>query len=399
MTKKLSERVKTENKTSGTEEKKGKKKRGTDKRFESIHSITAALHKHFNNNSLIMHGSQIPYINKVKFMEPELDYVSDGGIPIGRMTEFLGNEHTGKTRNALKALSQFQKYCFNCHTDESLSVEWVDDDGIPKATNMSCSCGKPKTAVSVFVDYEGTTDPKFMENFGIQTSGVLYFRPELPSQAIDIVDAYLRSPEVGLIIFDSVGAMSSDDEIEKSYKDNAMNKGALTLNKGVRKWQASLNTNTNQERNSPTTLIIVNQSYSSIGVYSHEVAQGGRGLRHGKGLSLKTRVVEKVKDKKNNILGVHVGVENTKNKTGIPYRKRQYYLNLDSSSSVGYCQIDLVLQTVELAIEYGIIEQRGGWFYLGEYKWQGRNKVHEAMAASIDEFNDLKKLVEENLYG
>jgi len=117
----------------------------------------------------------IPPIHKVRFDEPTLDYVSDGGIPIGRFTELIGQEHSGKTRNALKSLRQFQKYCFNCHKDNALTVIWELVKGFPQVKKISCKhCEEPRTAASVFCDIEGTTDPKFMAYFDIDPLPVLY---------------------------------------------------------------------------------------------------------------------------------------------------------------------------------------------------------------------------------
>ena len=89
--------------------------------FSRLKDVANAINKKVGRK-LVFTGDEIPQVYKVPFEEPTLDFVSDGGIPLGRFTEFLGAEHSGKTRAALRAMSRFQKYCFNCNTPGVLDV-------------------------------------------------------------------------------------------------------------------------------------------------------------------------------------------------------------------------------------------------------------------------------------
>lgn len=355
--------------------------------FDKINALTKTLNKHYGKK-LVRAGNDIPLIYKVPYKEPALDYVTDGGVAIGRFFEGLGVEHTGKTRNALKALSEFQKYCFSCHTAGAITAKWKigkADEAVLESCKCS-NCDNPETKISVFVDVEGTTDPKFMSYLGVDVHGVIYIRIDLPSQAVDIVDAYLRQPNVGIIVLDSVGSMGSDGEVEKAMVDIKMNQNALFLNRATRKWQMALNSNTNETGlENGTTLYVINQSYQTLDLHSRDVAQGGRGLRHGKGQSVKLQLVTKNTDPKTfETKGVHLRAVNEKNKTGMPYRRMEYYLNLDEKNpDLAYCQTNVPMQYVDLAIMYGLLEQRGGWFYLGDEKWQGKANIVGSLPQSI----------------
>ncbi len=365
--------------------------------FKNVNEVRANLNKHYKSNAL-RSGSEMPRIKKVPFGEPALDYASDGGVPIGRVSEFLGDPHTGKTRNALVAMGKWQKYCFNCWTPDVLTAEWTrDKQGDPQLVNCSCSnCSEPKTTIQAMVDIEGTCDPNFMEYFGIDIDGVIYSRPDKPSQAVGIVDTLMRTNGIGLILLDSIGSMGSDKEVDTAIEDDKMNQNALFFNKAMRKWQMALNANTNSNdgQESGTAVIIINQMYTTLDFFSKQVPQGGRGLRHGKGLSLLMAIFDKnIDPKTKEIKGVHVRVKNEKNKVGIPYRRKEYYLNLDPFADVlEYCQTNVALQYIELAIDLDIIEQKGAWFYYGSEKYQGK-------ASLIDAFNeDIKNAVDEILY-
>ena len=368
----------------------------TSNPFEKLKALKDGLNKHYGKN-LVRSGDEIPYINKVPFGEPVIDYIYSGGIPIGRFTEMLGHEHSGKTRNGLRAMGQFQKYCFGCNTPDVLETVWEIVDDFPEIVTCSCAnCDSPETRVMVMVDIEGTTDPKFMKALGIDPKGVLYTRPDLPSDAMDIMEAYIRNPLVGLILMDSFGGMGSDKEVKNTMADEKMNQNALSFNRAMRKWQAALNANTNETGlENGITLILVNQSYTTLDFYSRDVPVGGRGLRHGKATSVKTRISEKVKDSKDNVIGVHVKIENLKNKAGVPYRTGEYYLSLEENGDLGYCQTNIALQYVEMGIQFGVIEQKGGWYYFGDEKWQGKTKLLDA----IETCPEIKIAVDKLLYG
>lgn len=361
--------------------------------FDKVQSITNTINKQYGKK-VVRSGTDIPKTYKVPYGEPALDYVTDGGVAIGRFFEGLGIEHTGKTRNALKSLGQFQKYCFGCHTPNVLKVVWEIDPKTDTPYTKSCNCSNcdnPITKFSIFVDIEGTTDDKFMLYLDVDIKGVKYLRVDMPSQAVDIVDVYLREPTVGLIVIDSVGSMGSDSEVEKSMEDIKMNQNAMFLNRAMRKWQMALNSNTNETGfENGATLYVINQSYQGLDMSTRLIPQGGRGLRHGKGQSVELKMVTKNQDPKTfEVKGVHLRAVNEKNKTGMPYRRMEYYLNLDPMHpELKYLQTNVSMQYVDLAINMGLLEQRGGWYYFGALKWQGKSNIVDSLPPEIKEAID-----------
>ena len=361
--------------------------------FDKISGVVMAMDKMYGAG-MFKTGDNIPKIYKIPFGEPMLDYVYTGGTPIGRFTELLGEPHAGKTRNGLKAMASFQKYCFNCHTPFALTAKWEMKNGQPSLKSCKCSsCDEPTTKIQAMVDVEGTSDPDFLAKMGVDTNGVIYIRPDRPSHTVDIIDTFLRQPNIGLILLDSIGSMGSDREVDEKMEDNKMNQNPVFFNRALRKWQMALNKNTNETgMENGTTMIVVNQSYQTLSMYSTEVAQGGRGLRHGKAMSIKHSIGEKNKDANTKeIYGVHIRCTNEKNKTGMPYRRGEYYLNLDPNDPyLDYCATNINLQYVELAIKFNVIEQRGGWFYYGDEKWQGKANLIDGVTPEIRAEVDAK---------
>ena len=366
----------------------------TEEKFKNLKFITDKLNKRYNAD-IIKTGDRVQSIIRVPYGEPILDEIYSGGVPINRIVEKIGKEHSFKTVEGLKAMANFQKFCFNCQRP-TLHTEWKVEDGMPAVKSCTCSnCDKPTPTVQVIIDYEGTLSLEFIENFGIDTKGIIYARPENPSQLANFAEAYMRNDMVGIILIDSVGAMSSDDEVELPMEDLKMNRGALTLNKIMRKFTAALNFNSNRAKGaSPTTVFVINQSYSSLGIYTKEIPQGGRGLRHAKAISSKNRITDTIMDDKTKeVRGKYVMIKNEKNKTGLPEIQGEIYINLDPNDPIGYCKSDIKQQYIEYAIRFGLIAKSGSWYSFEGEKWQGIDNI-------VKNFPDrLYDLVDEHLYG
>ena len=350
--------------------------------FENIKEIAGKINKKYGMN-LVRTGETLGQTILVPFGEPGLDYICGGGNPTNRVHEFLGNESCGKTRDALLLFEQYQKFCFGCHSPEALEVFWeTDKDGFPKLAKISCKyCKTPITTIQVIVDVEGTLDASFLQYFDIDTKGVIITTPETPSQSINIVEAFARNPEIGVILVDSIGAYSSDSEVESAAEDVKMNSGARVTGIAVRKWQAAFNANTNKHgKPSPTTIIVVNRMYSTIGIYATEVAQGGRALRHALALSTKRKRTDHKDPKTGEVFGFHRVLSNGKNKIGKPHKRIEDYINLDPKSEIGYCRADKWHTYLEIALKEEIIKVGGGGYYFfGDDKYHGREKMEIAM--------------------
>ena len=364
-------------------------KKEKPKYMETIESIN----KHYGSN-IVKLASEMPEVTKVRTSDLSLDYVLGGGFPISRIVEFLGDEHTGKTRDAYKIIEAFQKTCVNCRKQD-LKAEWSIKGGFPTATKMKCSCKNPKAAPTIIVDFEKTTDLDYMQTyFDIDISGIYIVVPEMPSQLIDIVEALLRDPEIGLVLVDSIGMISSDSEINKAQKDIKMDEGARFMNRAIRKWQAALNSNFNESNGqSITSLLLINRTYETLSLYSAQVPQGGRGLRHAKSISIDRRIKEKVKTKEGQIIGVHRQLKNLKNKAGFPYRVFSDYLFTDERDLNTYMKVNEKGQLIDFALLFGLIEIKGGWYYYGENKFHGRAEIEAKIYDT-----DLPEKVKQKIY-
>lgn len=106
-----------------------------------------------------------------------MDYALGGGIPIGRISEYYGPPSSGKTTLSLQAGAAVQR------------------------------TGR----MVLFMDYEHTFDRSYAEALGMDTQdSSLYMmaRPDNLEQGANFSRAAIETGEVGLVIYDSVAAMT-----------------------------------------------------------------------------------------------------------------------------------------------------------------------------------------------
>ena len=58
---------------------------------------------------IIKQGTEIIYVDKIPFSSPTMNYMTYGGVPIGKVTEFFGGENGGKTTTALDIVANAQQ--------------------------------------------------------------------------------------------------------------------------------------------------------------------------------------------------------------------------------------------------------------------------------------------------
>lgn len=104
------------------------------------------------------------------------------GMPEGRLVEIYGPESAGKTTAVMLMIAARQK-------EEDLKE--LED---PSYEKKAC----------LFVDAEHAFDMQLAEEYGIDLSQLIYINPETAEEAMDVLDAYIRSGAVGLAAVDSV---------------------------------------------------------------------------------------------------------------------------------------------------------------------------------------------------
>lgn len=220
-----------------------------------IDKLIKDINKRFGVNA-IRRGSNIKEAMNFKIPTGSvgLNQALGGGLPSGRYITLAGQESSGKSLLAYKAIATVQSMRKKIVQDGDFEYEVVADDGdIPlKAALIQIECG--------------SYSEEWGEVHGIDNNELIFCQPEGMEQALDIAIA-LQKAGVEFIVIDSIAAMLPTKEIDTDLVDTTqMGLRAKALNVYHGKFQSCNNT---LERNGklPTTILAINQFREKIGGY------------------------------------------------------------------------------------------------------------------------------------
>jgi recombination protein RecA len=299
-----------------------------------------------------------------------LDCELGGGYPEGRITIIAGQFSSGKTYLAYHGIAQAQK--------------------------------KYPNKIAIFIDQEGTFDADWAENFGIDLERLEIVRPATAEHGFDIMTALMQSSHISMIVLDSLAAMTSSKEIEKSMEDSqAMGGNAKMNNEFFRKAQGILNMGSIEEEKEQPAIIIINQLRDTMDKYKPEIMVGGRGQEYASSITIWVRIGDRFIEKKSDGREIYVGhmvkFKTEKNKTFSPKRQGTFDIYVDTANS-GFKagEIDRLKEVVTYAIYWGVVGKAGSWFtILGneEWKFQGATKVLDFLRNNPDVREEVEKQV------
>lgn len=299
----------------------------------NIDEAIADIHKTYGEGSIMRLGDNRKMdVEVIPTGSLALDIaLGAGGVPKGRVVEIYGPESSGKTTLSLHILAEAQK----------------------------------KGETVAFVDAEHALDPEYAKRIGVKTKDLLIAQPDTGEQALGIVDALIRSNAVGVIVIDSVAALTPRAEIEGDMGDSHMGLQARLMSQALRKITATAS-------HSRTTVIFINQIRMKIGVMfgNPETTTGGNALKFYSSVRLDIRRTETLKDGDNPI-GNHVRVKVVKNKIAPPFRQAEFDIMFNEG-------IARSSEVVDLSVAAGLIGKSGAWYeHEGEKIGQGREAAKQ----------------------
>ena len=254
-----------------------------------------------------------------------------GGLPRGRMVEIYGPESLGKTTVALHAVAQAQKL----------------------------------GGVAAFVDAEHALDPVYAKKLGVNLDELYVSQPDTGEQALDIVDALVRSSAVDIVVVDSVAALTPKAEIEGDMGDSHVGLQARLMSQALRKLTAIVN-------KSKTCVVFINQLREKVGVMfgNPEVTPGGKALKFYASVRIDVRKTDILKDTEG-AAGNRTRAKVVKNKLAPPFRQAEFDIMYGEGVSQEGCLIDL-------GVQYDVIKKSGAWFSYNDQKVaNGREKMRQ----------------------
>ena len=270
-----------------------------------------------------------------------------GGLPRGRMVEIYGPESSGKTTVALHAVAEAQKM----------------------------------GGIAAFVDAEHALDPVYAKKLGVNLDELYVSQPDTGEQALDIVDALVRSSAVDIIVVDSVAALTPKAEIEGDMGDSHVGLQARLMSQALRKLTAIVN-------KSKTCVVFINQLREKVGVMfgNPEVTPGGKALKFYASVRIDVRKTDILKDT-DGAAGNRTRAKVVKNKLAPPFRQAEFDIMYGEGVSQEGCIIDICVQ-------YDVIKKSGAWYSYND------NKVangRERMRQFLKDNPELAKEMEEKI--
>jgi recombination protein RecA len=275
-----------------------------------------------------------------------LDLALGGGIPKGRIIEIYGPEASGKTTLAMHIVAEVQK------------------DG----------------GVAAFVDAEHALDPDRAKAVGVKIDKLLISQPDSGEQALDIVEALVRSNAVDIIVIDSVAALTPRAELEGEMGDSHMGLHARLMSQGMRKLTSIIS-------KSRSTVIFINQIRMKIGVMfgNPETTTGGQALKFYSSVRIEIRRMAQIKQGEA-IVGNRVKAKIVKNKVAAPFKVAEFDI-MFSEGGISYTG-DLL----DTAAVYNVIAKSGNTFSFGETKLGvGRENAKKFLADNPKVGKDIEK--------
>ena len=247
----------------------------------------------------------------------------------------------------------------------------------------------------VFVDAEHALDFRLAEEYGVNLDELIYINPETAEEAMDVLDAYIRSGMIAIAAIDSVPALLPSMVEEASYKQQHMAVLARFMSNVIQKITGP----TFQHK---TTLIFINQVREKVGGFSPhggtpEITPGGRALKFYSSVRLSIRRGDIIK-RDGEQVGHVIKVRTIKNKIATPYKEA--VINLVYGKG-----IDRADELFQIALRADIIKRGGAWYtcvddngeilHFGgeEMRTQGKDNMIEHIREIPEFFTYLENIV------
>lgn len=320
-------------------------------KLKTLETAISSIEKQFGKGSIMRLGENknlIPSTDVIPTGSLSVDIaLGIGGLPRGRIVEIFGPESSGKTTLTLHAIAECQK----------------------------------KGGVCAFVDAEHAIDVSYAQKLGVNIDDLLISQPDTGEEALEIVDALIRSGVVDMIVVDSVAALTPKAEIEGNMGDSHMGLQARLMSQALRKLTGTIS-------KSKTILVFINQIRMKIGVMfgNPETTTGGNALKFYSSVRLDIRRMTAIKSGEE-VVGSRTAVKVVKNKVAAPFKRAEFDILFGQGVSRRG-------ELVDIAADLNILEKSGAWYsFKGQKIGQGRENAIEFLKENPAVETEINKAV------
>jgi recombination protein RecA len=321
---------------------------------KALQAALAQIEKQFGKGSIMRlgEGEVIEDIQVVSTGSLGLDIaLGVGGLPRGRVVEIYGPESSGKTTLTLQVIAEMQKLAGTC----------------------------------AFIDAEHALDIQYAQKLGVNLQELLISQPDTGEQALEIVDALVRSGSIDLIVIDSVAALTPKAELEGEMGDSLPGLQARLMSQALRKLTGTI-------KKTNTMVIFINQIRMKIGVMfgNPETTTGGNALKFYASVRLDIRRTGNIK-KGEEVIGSETKVKVVKNKVAPPFKTAEFdILYGEGISREG--------EIIDMGVTAQVLDKSGAWYaYNGEKIGQGKDNAREFLRENTDVAREIENKVREHM--
>lgn len=291
-------------------------------------------------------GDLMPIHEVIETPSVGLNRALGGGLNTGATHLFWGNPSVGKSTICFRILAEAQSKGFR----------------------------------PVIVDSEYSFNEEYAAKCGINIEDIVVIQSTVVEDILKNLYPYLNhQEEKHIFLFDSLSNIIRQEAYDKPEGSKAI--GLLARSQGALLQQ--LVNYLHKEKN--IMIFVAHQTMDLSGMYAVTKAKIGNSVFHNMHnivkLFLSQSSKEMERDDRNMITSQKVAwtIEKTKQRASIGTKGEYYVLPQEA-------MIDKYREMLDIAIEMGIIERRGAWFFYEEEKWNGMSKIDLA-PEQIDSIN------------
>lgn len=348
-------------------------------------------------------------IPKIPFSSPLLNWATYGGIPRGRIIEFLGEEGSGKSTTS-------QDICYNA----KIMFEKEHEEKVQRYRNLVAK-GKKEYAgpledlidqgpkAVIYWDLEHSFDWQWAGKIGLRKGDIDVAQPGNieGEQICQAVEDIARTGEVGLIVVDSIPSLVTKAEWDKKYGERTVSSLAGLMTTFMRKMAYVCSEN-------DCTLLMINQTRDNMDNPYVIQTPGGRAIKFycttriyfRKGACLDFAGNE-LPQNVENPAGYKINIKIVKQK-GAPFDRKvaSYFLMSQTGIRPDFDYAKLAID------KYGIIQKKGAWFSMcdpttGEIletegkpiRVNGLVRVYDYLKEHPDYYNIIKTYIDNDING
>jgi recombination protein RecA len=226
---------------------------------------------------------------------------------------------------------------------------------------------------------ENALDTSYAKSIGVDVNAMLISQPNNGEEALDIVEEFVKSKKIDLIVIDSVAALVPKKELEGEIVDETMALQARMMSKAMRRLTHIVN-------KAKTAVIFINQERDKVGVMfgAKTTTPGGRALKFYSSVRIRIVRIESIMNGEAAIGNV-VKAKVVKNKVAPPFREATFEIIFGKG-------IKRISSIFEAAESIGILKKDGTSYLFNEKKIaQGKDDVIDKMAEDKELLKKIKE--------